>query len=58
MLKAIGSDARREIEAMSGRSCYLELRVQVRPDWRSDPKALAEFGFRLPPEKPSRTPPG
>jgi GTP-binding protein Era len=58
MLKRIGGDARREIEAMSGRSVYLELRVQVRPDWRSDPKALAEFGFRLPPDKPSRTPPG
>jgi GTP-binding protein Era len=52
MLKAIGTDARQEIEAMSGRSCYLELRVQVRPDWRSDPKALAEFGFRLPPDEP------
>jgi GTP-binding protein Era len=49
MLKTIGSEARREIEAMSGRSCYLELRVRVRPDWRSDPKALAEFGFHLPP---------
>lgn len=48
-LKAIGTEARREIEAMSGRSCYLELRVRVLPNWRSDPKALAEFGFRLPP---------
>ncbi len=50
MLKAIGSDARGEIEAMSGRSCYLDLRVRVLPDWRSDPRALAEFGFRLPPD--------
>jgi len=50
MLKTIGTDARREIEAMSGRSCYLELRVRVLPEWRSDPKALAEFGFRLPPD--------
>ena len=50
MLKTIGSEARREIEAMSGRSCYLELHVRVQPDWRSDPKALAEFGFRLPPD--------
>lgn len=48
-LKAIGTEARREIEAMSGRSCYLELRVRVLPNWRSDPGALAEFGFRLPP---------
>jgi GTP-binding protein Era len=50
MLKAIGSDARVEIEAMSGRSCYLDLRVRVLPDWRSDARALAEFGFRLPPD--------
>jgi GTP-binding protein Era len=50
MLKAIGTDARREIETMSGRSCYVELRVRVLPEWRSDPKALAEFGFRLPPD--------
>jgi GTP-binding protein Era len=50
MLKTIGTEARREIESMSGRSCYLDLRVRVLPDWRSDPKALAEFGFRLPPD--------
>ena len=50
MLKTIGTEARRQIEAMSGRSCYLELHVRVLPDWRSDPKALAEFGFRLPPD--------
>lgn len=56
MLKAIGSEARGEIESMSGRSCYLDLRVQVLKDWRSDPKALAEFGFRLPPQsrRPAR----
>ena len=50
MLKLIGTEARREIETMSGRSCFLELRVRVLPDWRSDPKALADFGFRLPPD--------
>jgi GTP-binding protein Era len=55
MLKAIGSDARAEIEAMSGRSCYLELRVKVLPDWRSDPRALAEFGFRINSERRART---
>lgn len=53
-LKAIGTEARQEIQAMSGRSCYLELRVRVLPNWRSDPKALAEFGFRLPPP-PNKT---
>ena len=58
MLKAIGSDARAEIESMSGRSCYLDLRVRVLPDWRSDPRALAEFGFRLPPEDRASRPGG
>jgi GTP-binding protein Era len=44
-LKQIGTDARRDIEAMSGRSCYLDLRVRVLPNWRNDPKALADFGY-------------
>ncbi len=49
-LKAIGRQARLAIEAMSGRSCYLELTVRVLPDWRRDPKALRELGFRPAPD--------
>jgi GTP-binding protein Era len=45
MLKRIGSAARHEIETMSGRSVYLELRVKVRKNWRNDPKSLRQFGF-------------
>jgi len=45
MLKRIGSDARREIEAMSGRSVYLRLRVKVRNNWRNDEKVLRWFGY-------------
>ena len=33
MLKKIGSAARMEIEAMSGRKVFLELRVKVDKDW-------------------------
>jgi GTPase len=45
MLKKIGTTARQEIEAMSGRKVYLELRVKVRKDWRNDEKALKLLGF-------------
>jgi GTP-binding protein Era len=45
MLKKIGEHARHEIEAMSGRSIYLRLRVKVRKNWRNDENSLSHFGF-------------
>lgn len=45
MLKQIGSLARQEIEAMSGRKVFLRLRVKVRKNWRDDEKVLRWFGF-------------
>jgi GTPase len=45
MLKAIGSSARREIESMSGRKVYLELRVKVNKNWRNDPFVLKLLGY-------------
>jgi GTP-binding protein Era len=45
MLKAIGSTARREIESMSGRKVFLELRVKVQKNWRNTPEGLRAFGF-------------
>lgn len=48
MLKAIGTAAREEIEAMSGRSVYLDLRVKVMPRWRNDEDALARLGYLIP----------
>lgn len=45
MLKKIGTAARKEIEAMSGRKVFLELRVKVRPNWRNDDKFLGKFDF-------------
>ncbi len=45
MLKEIGSQARREIEALTGRRIYLDLRVKVEPGWRDDEAALERFGY-------------
>ncbi len=45
MLKKIGSTARGEIESMSGRKVFLELRVKVNPNWRNKPDALRWLGY-------------
>lgn len=47
MLKKIGSSARHEIESMSGRKVFLQLRVKVARDWRNDENMLNRFGFKL-----------
>ena len=47
MLKKIGSAARMEIETMSGRKVFLELRVKVAKDWRNDEVALRRFGYKI-----------
>ena len=47
MLKRIGSEARHQLEAFFGVKVFLELHVQVRHNWRKDPRALREFGFLL-----------
>ncbi len=45
MLKKIGSTARMEIEAMSGRKVFIELRVKVNQNWRNRPDALRWLGY-------------
>ncbi|MBU2609986.1 MAG: GTPase Era [Chloroflexi bacterium] len=47
MLKKIGSAARREIESMSGRKVFLELRAKVEKNWRDDENALRRFGYKI-----------
>jgi len=47
MLKKIGMAARSEIESMSGRKVFLELRVKVEKDWRDDDAALRRFGYKI-----------
>ena len=45
MLKKIGASARKEIEAMSGRKVFLELRVKVEKNWRNRQEALQLLGY-------------
>ena len=47
MLKRIGTSARHEIEEMSGRKVFLELRVKVLKEWRKDEKAMKRFGYKI-----------
>ena len=44
-LKKVGTSARRRLEGFFQKKVYLETRVKVRPNWRQDDKALAEFGY-------------
>jgi GTP-binding protein Era len=45
MIKAVGSAARKQIEAMLGRRVHLELRVRVRRGWRADDALLDRLGI-------------
>ena len=54
MLKKIGTTARQEIESMSGRKVFLELRVKVEKDWRDDESALRRFGYKIEPKKKNK----
>ena len=45
MIKEIGKSARKEIEAMSQRKVFLDLRVKVKANWRDDETALEQFGY-------------
>jgi len=45
MLKRIGTLARREIEALTGRKVYLELRVKTLANWRNNPILLNQLGY-------------
>jgi GTP-binding protein Era len=47
LLKRIGAMARQDLERFFGVKVYLDLRVEVRRNWRTDVKALREFGFLL-----------
>ncbi|HME92060.1 MAG TPA: KH domain-containing protein, partial [Myxococcaceae bacterium] len=46
MLKAIGSDARREIEQLLNARVYLSLSVRVEPKWSERPEALKKLGYQ------------
>jgi GTP-binding protein Era len=44
-LKQVGTDARRQIEALLGTPVFLDLHVKVAKDWQRDPRQLRKLGF-------------
>lgn len=50
MLKAIGKDARREIEALLDTRVYLDLWVKVERHWRQKAHLLSRLGYDVKPE--------
>ncbi len=50
MIKKLGELARNAIEEFLDRPVYLEIRVKVRKDWRSNPTFLKSFGYIQPKE--------
>lgn len=45
LLKKIGQEARKDIEALLGCKVFLDLWVKVKADWRNKDKALKQFGY-------------
>jgi GTP-binding protein Era len=45
MIKKIGSEARKDIEAFIGQKVFLELFVKVKPKWRENDQQLKEYGY-------------
>jgi GTP-binding protein Era len=44
-LRRVGTDARRQIEALLGTKVFLDLHVTVAKDWQRDPRQLRKLGF-------------
>ena len=44
-LRAVGTAARKQIEAMMGTPVYLDLHVKIAKDWQRDPRQLRKLGF-------------
>ncbi|HRP18945.1 MAG TPA: KH domain-containing protein [Ginsengibacter sp.] len=45
MIKELGTQSRKEIEAFIGNKVFLELFVKVRPRWRDNDTHLREYGY-------------
>jgi GTP-binding protein Era len=54
MIKRIGTEARKDLEALFETKVYLDLRVKVNADWRNDDRALDELGVPRTTRKPKR----
>ena len=44
-IKAIGTEARTDLERLLGTKVYLDLRVKVKKDWRRDAAQIRRFGY-------------
>ena len=44
-IKAIGTEARTDLERLLGTKVYLDLRVKVKKDWRRDASQIRRFGY-------------
>ncbi len=47
MIKKIGIEARRDVQKLLDAKCYLDLRVQVRPQWRRDQNEISRMGLKV-----------
>lgn len=45
MIKAIGIDARKDLELILGKKVFLELYIRVEKDWRNKMSKLQQFGY-------------
>jgi GTPase len=45
VLKAVGGEARKDMEALFGKKVFLELWVKVKEDWSNDEQALQRLGY-------------
>lgn len=54
MIKRIGTEARRELEAFFETKVFLDLRVKVDPDWRNNDRALDAIGVPRTARKPRK----
>lgn len=44
-IKKVGTQARKDIEAFTGKKAFLEIFVKVSDDWRDKPERLRQFGY-------------
>jgi GTP-binding protein Era len=54
MIKRIGTEARKELEAFFDTKVFLDLRVKVDPDWRNNDRSLDALGVPKSARRPSR----
>ena len=54
MIKRIGTEARKELEAFFDTKVFLDLRVKVDPDWRDNDRSLDQLGVPKSARRPSK----